>query len=304
MNKIGSYINGNYRVDIYDDGTKVRETLHEDATRFIPQFAENCDVKITDKCDGGCPMCYEGCTVNGKHADLRNTVLCLESLHPYTEMALNGNDLTHPDLVWFLRELKRLKVIANLTVNQIHLERNEGLIDYLVSEGLIHGLGISLRKVTPDFIRLVKKYDNAVIHVINGVVTEEQMMALADNGLKVLILGYKMRGRGSDYFDDNIYDIGENMKWLKANLKKLIPHFKVISFDNLAIAQLRVRDLLSDEKWNEFYMGDDGDYTFYMDLVKGEFAQNSVTNERHPLMRNIDDMFNRIRDEKSRMKSE
>ena len=75
-------------------------------------------------------------------------------------------------------------------------------------------------------------------------------------------------------------------------------------FDNLAIAQLRVRDLLSDEKWNKFYMGDDGDYTFYIDLVKGEFAQNSVMNERHPLMRNIDDMFNRIRDKESRLRAE
>ena len=60
---LGSYVNGNYRTSIYNDGTKIRETLNEDDTQFIPAFAENCDVKITDRCDGGCQMCYEGCTV-------------------------------------------------------------------------------------------------------------------------------------------------------------------------------------------------------------------------------------------------
>ncbi len=45
-------------------------------------------------------------------------------------------------------------------------------------------------------------------------------------------------------------------------------------------------------------MGDDGNYTFYIDLVKGEFAKNSVSDERYPLLDNIDDMFKRIQNEK------
>ena len=55
MNRLlGVYKNGNYTVKILSDGTKIRETEEDD---FIPAFAENCDVKITDKCDGGCPFC-------------------------------------------------------------------------------------------------------------------------------------------------------------------------------------------------------------------------------------------------------
>ena len=50
MKTLGVYRNGNYTVRILQDGTKIRETEYEE---FIPAFAENCDCKITDKCDGG-----------------------------------------------------------------------------------------------------------------------------------------------------------------------------------------------------------------------------------------------------------
>ena len=92
------YKNGNYVVCISDDGTKIRSTKDDE---FIPDFAENCDVKITDKCDGRCPFCYEGCTENGKHADLFSYKF-IETLHPHTELALNGNDLSHPQIEDFL----------------------------------------------------------------------------------------------------------------------------------------------------------------------------------------------------------
>lgn len=302
---IGDYVNGNYRVSIYNDGTKIRETLNEDDTRFIPQFAENCDVKITDKCDGGCPMCYEGCTIEGRHADLRNTPLNLDSLHPYTEMALNGNDLTHPDLVWFLKELKKRKVIANITVNQKHFERNLDLIQRLVVDGLIHGLGISLVDPTPEFINKVKMFKNAVIHVINGVITKEQFDAISDQDLKVLILGYKPIGRGGQYLDKNLEDIVRRIDYTYVHLPELVSRFSVLSFDNLAIRQLNVERIVGDN-WDEFYMGDDGDFTFYIDLVKGQFSRNSIApnDERYPLMSSIDDMFKKIRDEKSATLSE
>ncbi len=56
MKKIlGAYKNGNYSTIILKDGTKIRQTMDD---KFIPEFAENCDVKITDKCDGGCQFCF------------------------------------------------------------------------------------------------------------------------------------------------------------------------------------------------------------------------------------------------------
>ena len=287
---LGTYRNGNYTVKVLSDGTKIRETSENE---FIPTFAENCDCKITDKCDGGCPFCYEGCTPNGKHGDILNYKF-LDALHPYTELAINGNDMSHPDLIPFLIKLKKKQVIANLTVNQIHFEKHQELIRELVDRKLIYGLGISLKEPTENFISLVKTYPNAVIHVINGILSASDVEKLSDNNLKMLILGYKQLRRGEDWYDKDNENIIAKQMWLKNNLDNMLNHFEVISFDNLAIAQLDVKRLMSNEQWEEFYMGDDGKYTFYIDMVDGTFGKNSLATERYPIMDSIDLMFHKI----------
>ena len=290
MNIIGKYRNGNYTVALWSDGTKVRETEEDE---FIPAFAECCDVKITDKCDGGCPFCYEGCTSNGKHGDLNAEFL--NHLHPYTELAINGNDLTHPDLVPFLKRMKKQKVIVSMTVNQKHFERNYLVIKKLSENGWIHGVGISLNNATEDFIKLIKSIPNTVIHVINGIITPEEVKLLSDNGLKMLILGYKRLRRGEEYYSKEENNIIKNQQWMRDNIGHVVEHFDVVSFDNLSIKQLDVRRLLTDEEWEEFFMGEDSEFTFYIDLVEQKFGKNSLATERFDLMDNIDDMFNKIR---------
>lgn len=291
MSIIGRYKNGNYEVTLLSDGTKIREN---DLDFFEPAFAENCDVKITDCCDGGCAYCYEGCTPNGKHGDILNAKF-LDTLHPYTELAINGNDLSHPDLVPFMHKMKEKKVILNMTVNQIHFERYFDTIKKWVDAKLIYGLGISLRAPTEDFVNKIKQIPNAVIHSINGVLSPDNYEVLKDNNLKLLILGYKHLRRGIDYYESHEDNVHELQGWLYNNLEEILNHFKVVSFDNLAIEQLDVKRLLNSEQWAEFYMGDDGNYTFYIDMVDGMFAKNSLSMERWPIMDNIDDMFNKVR---------
>ena len=72
MEMLGQYKNGNYIVTIYDNGTKIRETIDPLATAFIPEFAENIDLKITDRCDIGCAYCHEDCKSNGVNSDILN----------------------------------------------------------------------------------------------------------------------------------------------------------------------------------------------------------------------------------------
>lgn len=290
MRTLGVYKNGNYTVTILNDGTKIRETEEDE---FIPAFAENCDCKITDQCDGGCPFCYEGCTPNGKHGDILNYKF-LDTLHTYTELAINGNDMSHPDLIPFLEKLKEKKIITNITVNQIHFERHYEMIKNLVDNKLIYGIGISLNTPTEKFIKLVKTFPNAVIHVINGILKPSDVELLADNNLKMLILGYKQLRRGEDWYNIDHENIVAKQTWLYDNLEEMLNHFKVVSFDNLAIKQLDVKRLMSEEDWNEFYMGDDGKYTFYIDLVEGTFGKNSLATDRFPVLDNIDDMFSKI----------
>lgn len=290
------YKNGNYTVSIdLETGTKIREN---DLDNLTPAFAENCDVKITDRCDGGCEFCYEGCTPNGKHADLLNLPF-LDTLHPYAELAINGNDMSHPDILPFLEKLKSKHIIVNMTVNQIHFERHHELIKWLMDNQLIYGLGVSLKKPTDKFINLIKKHDNIVVHTINGVTTLDDYKKLANNNLKVLVLGYKELRRGHEYYDNNRLQISQNQAMLYEALGKIVDDgwFNVVSFDNLALEQLDVRRLLPDDKWDEFYMGQDSQYTFYLDLVEKKFSKNSIApdDKRYDLLDNIDDMFNVVR---------
>lgn len=298
---LGSYKNGNYYVSIFSDGTKIRQTKEEE---FIPSFAENCDVKITDKCDGGCVFCYEGCTPGGKHGDILNYKF-LDTLHPYTELAINGNDLTHPDLGKFMQKMREKKVILNMTVNQIHFEKHFNYIKELVNDGFIYGLGVSLKEPTDEFINMITQIPNAVIHVINGIVSIHDLIKLADNNLKILILGYKALRRGKEYLEDHDECIDKMVSEMnKYLLSEIIPNewFKVVSFDNLAISQLRLKKRLSSEEWEKFYMGDDGDFTFYIDMVEGTFGKNSLASDRYVIMDSLDEMFEIIRKEKKEIK--
>lgn len=290
MGLLGRYKNGNFVTTILSDGTKIRETEDDE---FIPLFAENMDVKICNYCDIGCKFCHEGSSLYGKFGDILNEKF-IDTLHPYQEIAIGGGDATsHPDLIPFLQKLKERKVIANMTVNQIHFEKKYELIKKLVDKKLIYGLGVSLVNPTKHFIELIKQYPNAVIHVINGVLKPSDIKALENNNLKMLILGYKHLRRGNEYFEEEQNDIETKQQWLYENLEDIIQKFKVVSFDNLAIEQMDVKRLLTQEEWDEFYMGDDGKVTYYVDMVERKFAQSSTApfNKRYDLLDSVDDMF-------------
>ena len=84
--------------------------------------------------------------------------------------------------------------------------------------------------------------------------------------------------------------------WLHENLADIVEKFKVVSFDNLAINQLNVRRLMSDYEWNEFYIGDDGNFTYFIDMVERKFAKSSTAafDKRYDLLDSVDDMFQKI----------
>ena len=85
-NVLCSYQNGNVKVIILNDGTKIRE--FEDAPNIV--HMESIDVKISNYCDLGCPFCHEESTTSGKHADLERLKLILEELPAGIELAIGG----------------------------------------------------------------------------------------------------------------------------------------------------------------------------------------------------------------------
>lgn len=311
MKKLNEYKNGNYSVKIYEDGTKVRETEFDE---FIPEFPENIDIKISDKCDLGCAFCHENSTPNGEVANFNQEFLW--SLREGTELAIGGgNVFENPQLRDFLLFCRNKGVIANLTINQSHAyeisvwgNSNEFIdseLDGLNDRGLLNGVGISYNG---DFEGLSKFYnwcqkreydfekpintDNFVIHVINGVHSFDDIMKIASPDRKILILGYKDVRRGIEFRKSENETIIANQKSIYDNIHKIFKAFKVVSFDNLAIEQLEIRRCMTSDEWEQFYMGKDASHTMYIDLVKEEFSMNScTTNKRHKLLPTIDEMF-------------
>lgn len=290
MKLLGNYTNGNYEVKIYTNGTKIREN---DLDFFAPVKPESMDIKITNQCDCRCPYCHENSLPNGKHGDILN-IPFLDTLLPYSELAIGGgNPLSHPDLIPFLKILKDKKLISNMTVNQKHFLESQPLLQYLSKEKLIHGLGVSLINYSDELFLDLHFFPNAVIHIINGVVDIKELEKFYDKNFKILILGYKQFRRGEAFYSSEIENKKEEMY---KTLPEILKHFKVVSFDNLGIKQLNVKRLLSDDEWNQIYMGDDGQFTMYVDMVNKEFAKSSTSTTRYPITNNIEDMFKIVKE--------
>lgn len=313
MEKIlNTYTNGNHKVTIYSDGTKIKETIDPKADHFTYDFPENFDIKITDQCDGGCAYCHENSTVNGKHGDLKALEPMLATLQAGTECAVGGgNALAHPDLVWFLERLKEQGVIANITINQRHLRPYKDLICKIVGEGLVHGIGISLTDASnkDDFAFIDTLGNNVVIHTIAGILSEKDVAPLM--GRKILILGYKDLRRGHALLEKKSDEIKANIKWLQSLLVRIgstnINPFKVISFDCLGIEQLNPKAMLdiSDARYETLFQGSDTDVkdadgniscaTMYIDVPNMQVARMSTAalDKRYPFTgkENIHDLL-------------
>ena len=310
--KLNTYTNGNHKVTIYSDGTKIKETIDPKADHFTYDFPENFDIKITDQCDGGCVYCHENSTVNGKHGDLRALEPMIATLHAGTECAVGGgNALAHPDLVWFLERLKEQGVIANITINQRHLRPYKDLIVKIVGEGLVNGIGISLTDASnkDDFDFIDTLGNNVVIHTIAGILSEKDIAPLM--GSKILILGYKDLRRGHALLEKNSEEIKANIKWLQSLLVRIgstnINPFKVISFDCLGIEQLNPKALLniSVARYDTLFQGSDTDVmdadgniacaTMYIDVPNMQVARMSTAalDKRYPFTgkENIHDLL-------------
>ncbi len=312
MEKLNTYTNGNHKVTIYSDGTKIKETIDPNADHFTYDFPENFDIKITDQCDGGCAYCHENSTVNGKHGDLKALEPMIATLHAGTECAVGGgNALAHPDLVWFLERLKEQGVIANITINQRHLRPYKDLICKIVGEGLVHGIGISLTDANnkEDFAFIDTLGNNVVIHTIAGILSEKDVSPLM--GRKILILGYKDLRRGHALLEKKSDEIKANIKWLQSLLVRIgstnINPFKVISFDCLGIEQLNPKEMLdiSDARYETLFQGSDTDVkdadgniscaTMYIDVPNMQVARMSTAalDKRYPFTgkENIHDLL-------------
>lgn len=297
-NLLYKYQNGSANVEIYEDGTRICET---DDDKFDFEYPLNMDVKISNRCGIGCEMCHENSVPNGDLAPLENFEF-LKNWVSGAEIALGGGSLTeHNYFEDILKLVKENNLIANCTFHQNEIINHFDEIKRYQEEGLIRGIGISFSKPNEELIKCVNQLDNVVFHVIAGLTSYKELDYLSKtfNKPKILILGYKKyTGRGDILYKKAHINIDKKIKILSHNVNWLFKNFKVVSFDNKAIEQLEIQKWITPEQWNDFYQGDEGTCSMYIDAVKGEFAMNSTSKTRYKLTSNVKEMFETIKKEK------
>lgn len=304
VDRFEKYTNGNYDVIISPiTGTKIRDN-HRDDALFDAEFPECADICITSYCDRGCPFCYVSSGENGKDAPFEEMKPYLDTFRPWTEVALGGGSpILHKQLTDILQFLKTKNVLPSITVHWAHFKQKFAMLKDLYDNRLLYGIGVSASSYRDDIVELIKKYDfkSAVIHTIAGITTAEDMKKYADAGVKILILGYKNMGRGerdTEAYKEIQKNIDDLHNWLVDAIKN--KKFKnVVSFDNLALKQLGVKDILTEDQWNTSYMGDDGvdgemtSASMYIDFVNKTFSRNSINATKYDIGDIVDvkDMF-------------
>lgn len=146
---------------------------------------------------------------------------------------------------------------------------------------------------------------NIVYHVIAGLVTAEDIKSIMDYQLnrgwktetvpcdvwdfdldtfRLLILGYKQWGRakGTELPRE---ELEKTREYIKDRIDSMYLEgsdttTSSVGFDNLAIEQLGIRDLLDRGIWDLVYLGEEGSHSMYIDAVKEEYSRTSRTPER------------------------
>jgi hypothetical protein len=298
MNTWVFYNNGNYKVALNKvNGTKIRYNNSRD---LIPIRPESIDVKITNQCNYQCLFCHEGSVPSGKQASYENMKKFIQSVEPYTEIAVGGGSLMvdYKHTEFFLKGLQRKQAIPSITVHQKDFIKYIDIIKQWYNQKLIYGVGVSLEDSSDkELHKALKEIPTAIIHVIAGIFSQEDFDLLKEKNYKLLILGFKSFRRGRKYFSIYKQQIDNNIQWLSKQISEIdLKYFNTIAFDNLALEQLKIQDNFNSTYWSRVFMGEEGQFTFYIDLVEQIYAQNSHSSQRFAIKEwNIRKMFMHIR---------
>jgi hypothetical protein len=284
------YSNGNAIIQIDEDGTR---TIEYDGELKL-EYPLNIDIRVQTVCPLGynpktgkaiCEFCHESATTDGVECNYDELLLKLEGLPQGIELAIGCNVFTD-NLYIFLKECYLRGYICNLTVNQLSINKCAKLLQNAIYNNYIKGLGISYRGLAdfkiPTFF---KDHDNTVIHVIAGIDNIDEVMKL--DVRKILVLGEKDFG-----FNKGKVNLeSQNHKEWFWYVRKLFDIFDVVSFDNLALEQLKIKRFLPDSEYEKFYQGE---HSFYINAVTKTFSRSSRSAETTPWDISIQEYFKSI----------
>lgn len=303
------YINGNYQVIVSRaNGTQVYIPLRVDED-LVSDFPDSIDLKITNKCSNGCKFCHESSTSDGKHFNLEKTCTMLSKLPKKPiEIAIGGGNIFEvwDDFFELVKFVHSHNMRPRFTVNIIDLLKKENMekINTLYNSAnpsSRFGIGISIPNIKPLMtlidLQLLSGLDKKsfcvnfwsrsfikVFHIILGVfpVNEfDKLLKLAREEIfSVLILGYKQFGRAEN---ESLPDMSDWKSEIKRALNKFNRNSNIplvtVGFDNLAVEQLELKDMVESKTWESVYLGQDFSHSMYVDAVEETFAPTSRSNK-------------------------
>lgn len=269
-----TYTNGNTTINLADDGTRIIDFDGE----LQLEYPLNIDIRVQTICplgynpktqSAGCSFCHESARTDGSECDYNVLLDKLRRLPSGIELAI-GCNIASPNLLIFLTECNKLGFIGNLTVNQALIGKYQNQLLTAIKQNDIKGLGISYRSFANlDINSELLDYDNTVWHVICGIDSFNDVYELHNHGVKkILVLGEKDFGFNTGNVD--LMSVN-HLTWFR-NVRKLFDIFDVVSFDNLALEQLKINRFLSESDWNTFHQGE---YSFYINAVNGYYSPSS-----------------------------
>lgn len=276
------YKNGNSEVKIFDNGT--RHISYPDNEKLRLDFPLNIDIRLMSKCPLGynpktgkavCSFCHESARVDGDECDYDKLLAYLDNanLPPGIEIAIGINIFTN-NLFEFLLECKKREFIVNATINQYALNNKDNLhlLKLAIKKKLLKGIGVSYRNHNfhlPDFL---ENYEHLIVHVIVGIDSIFEIVKLKKKNVKkILLLGEKDFG-----FNKNKVDLfSKKHKHFKHYFTYLSKYFNVVSFDNLALQQLNLKNRMIKNDFSVFYQHE---YSLYINAVEECCYPSSRTN--------------------------
>ena len=120
--KIRQFPEENYRA-IYLNGKTIRQRYDNNKPISELKWPEFYDVKINQKCDGGCSWCYQDSKPDDEHymnslEDVKNFFGSMTINQRPFQVAIGGGEPTqHPDFISILKQFKDLGITPNYTTN-------------------------------------------------------------------------------------------------------------------------------------------------------------------------------------------
>lgn len=268
--------NADWQILMSEDGTKSRRAI---GPSLKPPFPESFDLKVTNWCNAGCSFCHEDSTTKGAHGLLQPLLDMLSPLPTGVEIAIGGGDpMSWPSLEAFLREVKG-RFVPNITINELHFDRNYDRLLKYQRENLVYGIGVSMATVGDCVSRGALQH--VIQHEILGRRSAYDWKNLISSIKKgewnnTLFLGYKDFGRGVRYRARNRIETDIARLWMPAVIQAATKAGITVSFDNLAVQQLDLKNMLGPELFARTYNGADGVFTMFVDAVEQKFARSST----------------------------